>query len=309
MDEVYNSSHTGSQIDEGVDKALNLNVKNGDKDGAVREGVDTSATGAYSHAEGYETIAAGQGSHAEGCTSAANGEWSHAEGNNTVAEFGAHSEGLATKALGDGSHAEGSITIAGGFFSHAEGENTIASHAGQHVQGRFNVPDGDYEDVTERANPGLLHIVGNGDDENNRSNAHTLDQDGTAWFAGNVYVGSTGGKNRDAGSKKLATEEYVDSHGGVKVKQYTGTLLASGWVVDSSGYPSQTISIEGLITEYEVDPQWDVSLTGTDYDADRAILNDFTLIYNFITGAGTLTAQCLGAAPTVNIPVKVVTFT
>lgn len=49
--------------------------------------------------------------------------------------------------------------------------------------------------------------------------------------------------------------------------------------------------------------------TGTDYDADRAILNDFTLIYNFTTGTGTLTAQCLGAAPTVNIPVKVVTFT
>lgn len=43
--------------------------------------------------------------------------------------------------------------------------------------------------------------------------------------------------------------------------------------------------------------------------ADRAILNDFTLIYNFTTGTGTLTAQCLGAAPTVNIPVKVVTFT
>lgn len=41
----------------------------------------------------------------------------------------------------------------------------------------------------------------------------------------------------------------------------------------------------------------------------RAILNDFTLIYNFTTGTGTLTAQCLGAAPTVNIPVKVVTFT
>jgi hypothetical protein len=45
--------------------------------------------------------------------------------------------------------------------------------------------------------------------DENRSNAHTLDWEGNAWYAGNVYVGSTSGKNKDAGSKKLATEEYV----------------------------------------------------------------------------------------------------
>lgn len=51
-------------------------------------------------------------------------------------------------------------------------------------------------------------VVGNGAD-NNCSNAHTLDWDGNAWFAGDVYVGSTSGTNRDEGSKKLVTEKEV----------------------------------------------------------------------------------------------------
>ena len=55
-----------------------------------------------------------------------------------------------------------------------------------------------------------LHIVGNGTKEEKRSNAHTLEVDGTAWYAGDIYVGSTSGKTRDEGSKKLATEDYVN---------------------------------------------------------------------------------------------------
>jgi hypothetical protein len=53
-------------------------------------------------------------------------------------------------------------------------------------------------------------MVGNGRNANNRSNAHTLDWQGNAWYSGDVYVGSTSGTNRDEGSKKLATESYVD---------------------------------------------------------------------------------------------------
>lgn len=56
-----------------------------------------------------------------------------------------------------------------------------------------------------------LHIVGNGESYSTRSNAHTLDWDGNAWYAGDIYVGSTSGTNRDSGSKKLATEEYADN--------------------------------------------------------------------------------------------------
>lgn len=95
---------------------------------------------------------------------------------------------------------------------------------------------------------------------------------------------------------------------GIEVKQYTGTLLASGWSEDSHGYQAQTITITGLKASYDVDPQWDVALSGTDPDADAALLEGFALIHNYVTGANSLTAQCIGKAPTINIPVKVVVF-
>lgn len=91
--------------------------------------------------------------------------------------------------------------MATGSNSHAEGDHTVASANAQHVEGMYNIDDG--------ANSDKLHIVGNGTDVK-RSNAHTLDKSGNAWYAGDVYVGSSSGTNRDAGSKKLATEEYVD---------------------------------------------------------------------------------------------------
>ena len=92
------------------------------------------------------------------------------------------------------------------------------------------------------------------------------------------------------------------------IKQYTGTLLASGWAADSHGYQAQTIVITGLKASYDVDPQWDVALSGTDPDADAALLEGFALIHNYVTGANSLTAQCIGKAPEINIPVKVVVF-
>lgn len=94
----------------------------------------------------------------------------------------------------------------------------------------------------------------------------------------------------------------------MNIKQYTGTLLASGWAADSHGYQAQTITITGLKAAYDVDPQWDVALSGTDPDADAALLEGFALIHNYKTGANSLTAQCIGKAPTVNVPVKVVVF-
>lgn len=94
----------------------------------------------------------------------------------------------------------------------------------------------------------------------------------------------------------------------MNIKQYTGTLLASGWAADSYGYQAQTITITGLRAIYDVDPEWDVALSGTDPDADAALLEGFALIHNYVTGANSLTAQCIGKAPTVNVPIKVVVF-
>lgn len=103
---------------------------------------------------------------------------------------------------------------------------------------------------------------------------------------------------------ELITGEYEP----MTIKQYTGTLLADNWAADSYGYQAQTITIAGLQADYAVDPQWDVVLSGTDPDADAALLEGFALIHNYKTGANSLTAQCIGSAPSVNIPIKVVVF-
>ena len=159
--------------------------------------------GSYSHAEGYNTIASGDYSHAEGAGTTASSSYSHAEGLNTVAsKFGCHAEGNGTTASGLFSHAEGNMTIASGSYSHAEGTGTQAIGSSSHAEGKFNISD------TTNTH---AHIVGNGESDTKRSNAHTLDWEGNAWYQGDVYVGSTSGTNKDEGSKKLATEEYVDA--------------------------------------------------------------------------------------------------
>ena len=140
--------------------------------------------GEYAWAEGRKTTASGNYSHAEGGGTTASGTVSHAEGDSTTAS-------------GTVSHAEGDNTTASGTTSHAEGWGTTAQGNNQHVQGKFNITD------TTSA-----HIVGNGS-PSKRSNAHTIDWHGNAWFAGDVYIGSTSGTHKDDGSKKLATEEYV----------------------------------------------------------------------------------------------------
>ena len=94
----------------------------------------------------------------------------------------------------------------------------------------------------------------------------------------------------------------------MNIKQYTGTLLASGWAADSHGYQAQTITIDGLKASYDVDPQWDVALSGMDKDADSALLTGFSRVSNFTTGANSLIAQCIGAPSEINIPIKVVVF-
>ena len=139
------------------------------------------------------------------------GARSVAEGANNIASgANSHAEGQGTRASGDNSHAEGYETIAEGSFSHAEGRWTQTYGGAQHVEGIYNIID--EQSVTPTGN-NYVHIVGNGNDAR-RSNAHTLDWSGNAWFSGDVYTGSTSGINKDTGSKKLATEEYVQLNGG-----------------------------------------------------------------------------------------------
>ena len=159
---------------------------------AVAFNMNTKAIGACSFAVGNGTTASGLDAFAEGCLTSAEGEYSHAEGYGTEAsKFASHAEGESTVASGLVSHAEGINTIARGYASHAEGEGTVAKSSYQHVQGKYNIDDSENK---------YAHIVGNGLYEEDRSNAHTLDWQGNAWFAGDVYVG---GASQDDGEKLL----------------------------------------------------------------------------------------------------------
>ncbi len=145
------------------------------------------------------SLIVGNYSHAEG-DSTTFGHWSHAEGRSTAVGIISHAEGWGTESNGMRSHTEGSFTVANGDDSHAEGLRTVASAENQHVQGVMNIED------TESK---YAHIVGNGSvDTNTRSNAHTLDWNGNAWFAGNITVGGT--SYDDANAKEMATKEYVN---------------------------------------------------------------------------------------------------
>ena len=73
--------------------------------------------------------------------------------------IGSLEQGLNVLATGSYSHAEGSSTQAIGLYSHAEGESTIASGSFQHVSGKYNTHGDDTS----------LFIIGNGADDNNRS--------------------------------------------------------------------------------------------------------------------------------------------
>jgi hypothetical protein len=103
---------------------------------SLEQGLQTTASGEYSHAEGIETQAIGEGSHAEGNATQAIGDISHAEGFATTASGSySHAEGYTTQAIGYVSHAEGYYTLASGEYSHAEGDETLAIGEGSHAEG------------------------------------------------------------------------------------------------------------------------------------------------------------------------------
>ena len=146
--------------------------------GSAAIGYKNTASNDFTFAMGIQTTASAPGAHAEGGLTVANASYSHAEGfkSASTGEY-SHVEGIVCESSGQGSHAEGYYTVASGQRSHSEGCFTEAASQYQHVQGKYNVVD---------SNGVYAHIVGNGTGKNNRHNAHTLDWQGNAWFAGEV---------------------------------------------------------------------------------------------------------------------------
>jgi hypothetical protein len=118
--------------------------------------------------------------------------------------------------------------------------------------------------AAERAT--YAHIVGNGTSSSKRSNAHTLDWSGNAWFSGDVYVGSTSGINKDEGSKRLAR---VDELLQVEISETPkdGEILVYDATTNklvNSGYTFETL----LDKMYKmIDTYMNTSITIEDNDA------------------------------------------
>ena len=172
------------------------------------------ATGYASHSEGSTTTASGNCSHSEGCDTTASGRTSHAEGYFTIASGDySHSEGFNTTASGITSHAEGNVTTASGNHSHSEGNYTIASSSYQHVQGQFNVEDSDSK---------YSFIIGNGKDNNNRSNAFAID------WNGKIYIGNdTDGVDVSALAITIAELQSQLNRKTIQFRHGKGTLTAT----------------------------------------------------------------------------------
>ena len=208
-----------------------------------------TASGNASHAEGYATTASGNASHAEGFYSHTEGYSSHAEGYSSHAQgFYSHAEGNASHAEGDSSHAEGDASHAEGNASHAEGNASHAVGRSQHVQGEFNIVDPEYDATNPSKRGKYAHIVGNGKNNLDRSNAHTLDWEGNAWFAGNIYIGGMG--QDDPNAKKLS----VGGGGGASVQ--------ADWNQNDPEQPDfvKNRPFYEVPTNYEI--TWDGDMTG-----------------------------------------------
>lgn len=190
------------------------------------EGQNTTASGSQSHSEGGGGTASGSFSHTEGRYTYAKGSASHAEGLNSSANYSySHAEGQSTTANDICAHAEGYYTFAGARYSHAEGNYTRAQALSQHVQGEYNILD---TEGSASLRGKYAHIVGNGT-SSARSNAHTLDWNGVAWFQGRPQFGGTA---QDSGSQTVMangdTSIVLASSTSGSTKKFTITVDDTG---------------------------------------------------------------------------------
>lgn len=215
--------------------------------------------------------------------------------------------------------------VAAGDGSHIEGEGTFAMGTNQHVQGRYNVVDSEGK---------YAHIVGNGTNAK-KSNAHTVDWQGNAWFAGDVYVGGTSkddasrlvkfseipegstidasltqsGQAADAKSTGDAINSIKELVGDAKVSEQINnavtaikpkctsiTLPAASWTGDTNPW-SQVVNINGVTTNSKVD------LQPTAVQIVELQNNDIALMAE--NDDGVVTVYAIGSKPTVDYTMQV----
>ena len=182
------------------------------------EGNKTIASGAFSHAEGDKTTAKGERSHTEGIGTIANQSDMSVSGAynayDDLPDFAIYINGTINRDLNVKYYIASEYS-----FDEESGQFTLIDPVRKTISD-FGVDDsiGKYfmyslssslmYHVISKSSDSVIaeefgrvktssihgpyaHIIGNGTSEEDRSNAHTLDWDGNAWFAGEVYVGGS----------------------------------------------------------------------------------------------------------------------
>ena len=173
-------------------------------------GLDASAGGNYSTAMGYSTSAGGDNSTAMGLGASAGGDNSTAMGRYTSAR-------------GNSSTAMGYSTSAGGLSSTAMGSNTTAKGYASTVIGVYN-DTANAANATYFNSANRLFQIGNGTDNNARSNALTVLQNG------NVGIGI------------LVPTEKLDVTGNAKVSGNVTVQNGKGLIRNTNGIQSKKLS-------------------------------------------------------------------
>lgn len=271
----------GNTIDAGEAKgggSSDLNLVNGKAEGSLRSVTADPETDEYKLGEGAFAIGA----------AAASGKYSFAAGHATASKFCAFALGNGASAHGDGAFAANG-GYSRGIDAFSSGMGTSAYSEAQHVQGKYNIID---------ANGKYQHIVGNGTGRGNLSNAHTLDWNGNAWFAGDVIVG--GKSQGDADAKVLATREYVDGKvSEIKIPSTEG-LATEKFVEEkiSKIEIPEVPSLDGYATEQYVNNKVDGIKIPEMPEIPTVLPNP-----NALTFSGAVNGVYDGSAPlTVNIP-------
>lgn len=178
---------------------------------AHAEGYKTTITknGLYAHAEGEETRVTARGAHAEGKTTTASGEGAHAEGISSVAAgLASHVEGSSNTVNAVNSHVEGfenKVTSTDIEAVHVEGKGNVGTASGQHVAGRYCMPDSN-----------MSRITGGGNSAASQKNIETLDWAGNLKIAGMLYINKSGDESGIDAAKSVGV--LLDEEEAARVK-------------------------------------------------------------------------------------------
>ena len=165
------------------------------------------------------------------------------------------------------------------------------------MEGKFNIDDNDNK---------YVHIVGNGSYESGKSNAHTLDWNGNAWYQGNITIGGIYNSETGVvdGAKTLVDEEVIE-----RIKYYGDPNIIpsdeSYFTVNTTGEAITGLTNTGktqteLVIPYEINGK---NITMIERSAFKKCTSLVSInIPNSVTSIGSSAFNGCSSLTSINIP-------